>query len=122
MAWTRGSLRLASLGTLPCILSSVTLPYKARIDRLLTPRERSVFKKLSTPQKIQDFLDTLPINFEMSGDTYKSPRAVLASGTAHCFEGAVFAPQRHSLRIRGRLISRAIRPKHGSPQGETLTR
>lgn len=67
------------------------LPYKRRIDRLLTSPERAVFKKLSTPQKIQDFLDTLPINFEMSGDTYYSPRKMLLRGTAHCFEGAVFA-------------------------------
>ena len=69
----------------------MSLPYKARIIRLLTPSECSVFKKLSSPQKIQDFLDSLPINFEMSGETYMSPRRVLAARTAHCFEGAVFA-------------------------------
>ena len=69
----------------------MSLPYKARIDKLLTLSERSVFKKISSPQKIQDFLDSLPINFEMSGETYMSPRRVLQERQAHCFEGALFA-------------------------------
>ena len=69
----------------------MSLPYKTRIDKLLTPSERSVFKKLSSPQKIQDFLDSLPINFEMTGETYMSPRRVLQKRQAHCFEGALFA-------------------------------
>src|SRR3989338_7215820 len=69
----------------------MALPYKARIDRLLIPSERSLFKKLSSPQKIQDFLDSLPINFEMSGETYMSPRRVLSEHAAHCFEGALLA-------------------------------
>ena len=74
-----------------CILPQMLLHYKARIDRLLTPPERKLFKRLSSPQRIQDYLDALPINFEMSGETYMSPRRVLKAGKAHCFEGAVFA-------------------------------
>ena len=58
---------------------------------LLTLSERSVFRRLSTPHKIQSYLDALPINFEPHGDTYMSPRRVLAAHTAHCLEGAVFA-------------------------------
>lgn len=50
-----------------------------------------MLQKLSSPQKIQDFLDTLPINFELSGETYMSPRRVLREKIAHCFEGALFA-------------------------------
>ena len=69
----------------------MALPYKVRIDRLLTPHERSVFKKLASPQRIQDFLDSLPINFELHGETYMSPRRVLTAGEAHCFEGALLA-------------------------------
>src|SRR3989338_238706 len=65
--------------------------YSERIRRVLNSREQAVFKKLTTPQKIQDYLDTLPVNFEMTGETYQSPRRVLETGTAHCFEGAVFA-------------------------------
>src|SRR3989344_2899671 len=69
----------------------MTLPYAKRISVLLAPHERAVFKKLSSPQRIQNFLDSLPINFEMQGETYMSPRRVLAARQAHCFEGALFA-------------------------------
>jgi len=57
----------------------------------LTPRERTLFAKLTTPAKIQDFLDLLPRNFEKRGDTLHSPRMVLKHKKAHCFEGALFA-------------------------------
>ena len=65
--------------------------YVTRLKQLLTPPESDLFQKLSTPQKIQDYLDTLPINFESSGETYMSPRRVLRAKTAHCFEGALMA-------------------------------
>jgi len=48
-----------------------------------------VFEKLTTPAKVQDFLNTLPINFETEGSTCKSPLAVLHTGNAHCLEGAM---------------------------------
>jgi len=57
----------------------------------LTARETAVFKKLSTPQNIQDFLTALPVNFEKKGDTHYSPRRVLREKKAHCIEGAMFA-------------------------------
>jgi len=56
-----------------------------------TPREIQIFEKLKTPQKIQDFLDKLPMNFERDGDTLKSPRRVLRERNAHCLESAFFA-------------------------------
>ncbi len=56
-----------------------------------TPREVAVFRKLSTPFKIQQFLNYLPTNFEIRGETLYSPRLVLAHRTAHCMEGALFA-------------------------------
>jgi hypothetical protein len=65
--------------------------YQDRIRAILSPAERRIFAKLTTGRKIQDYLDTVPINFEMSGETYMSPRRVLASKTAHCFEGALLA-------------------------------
>lgn len=65
--------------------------YAGRIKQILTSAENAVFKKLMTPQRIQDYLDTLPVNFEMTGETYQSPRRILQTKTAHCFEGAVFA-------------------------------
>lgn len=57
----------------------------------LSSREREVLRKLSTPEKIQDFLDRLPINHEKNGDTYFSPRRVLREKKAHCIEGAMLA-------------------------------
>ncbi len=57
----------------------------------LTKQEEALFNKLSTPQKIQDFLDDLPINFEKNGETHYSPRTVLREQKAHCIEGAAFA-------------------------------
>lgn len=67
------------------------MKYTAQVKKVLTAAERQVFRKLNTPQKIQNHLDTLPINFEMRGETYMSPRRVLRAQTAHCFEGALFA-------------------------------
>ncbi len=46
-------------------------------------------RKLDTPAKVQDFLNTLKFNFEKDGDTLKSPMLVLRSGSAHCIEGAI---------------------------------
>jgi hypothetical protein len=57
----------------------------------LTAAEERLFKKLRTPQKIQDFLDTIPINYEKKGDTHLSPRMVIQQNKAHCIEGAAFA-------------------------------
>lgn len=57
----------------------------------LSAREERILKRLSTPQKIQDFLDQLPINFEKKGDTEMSPRRVLREKKAHCIEGALLA-------------------------------
>lgn len=48
-------------------------------------------KKLSTPGKIQDFLDKLPINCLKNGATCYSPRWVLREKKAHCIEGALLA-------------------------------
>jgi hypothetical protein len=57
----------------------------------LTGAERAVFDRLSTPAKIQDYLNALPINFEPNGDTCRSPHEVLQTQRAHCLEGALFA-------------------------------
>jgi hypothetical protein len=53
--------------------------------------EKKLFRKLNSPKKIQDFLETLSINFEKKGETCWSPRMVLKHRSAHCMEGAMFA-------------------------------
>src|SRR5689334_8121276 len=55
------------------------------------PAERAVFRRLTTPEKIQRFLDDLAYNKEHDGETCRSPRRVLRDRTAHCMEGALFA-------------------------------
>lgn len=62
-----------------------------RVASGLTEEEYEMLEQLSTPIKIQDFLNALPMNFEKEGDTHRSPRAVLAAGKAHCIEGAMLA-------------------------------
>lgn len=57
----------------------------------LTSKEIAVLKKMNSPQKIQDFLGTLPFNFEKSGESLMSPRRSLISQKCHCLEGALLA-------------------------------
>lgn len=57
----------------------------------LSAVERRVLQRLSTPAKVQDFLNTLPFNFEANGDTCLSPRRILREKRAHCMEGALLA-------------------------------
>ena len=66
--------------------------YKNDLRALLSPAEQAVFKKLSTPNRIQDYLEALPQNFsKKSGETCRSPRRLLKDKRAYCLEGAVFA-------------------------------
>jgi hypothetical protein len=60
-------------------------------DLGLTRSESSVLGRLSTPAKIQGFLDALPANFEIGGQTCLSVREVLRRRRAHCLEGAMLA-------------------------------
>jgi len=65
----------------------------------LTRQEIRLLKSLSTPWKIQKFLDSIPYNTEPDGDTCRSPRRVMRDRTAHCFEAALFAAA--ALRVNG---------------------
>jgi hypothetical protein len=53
-----------------------------------TRSEMRVLSSLTSPVKIQGFLDTLEYSAE---SRYRSPRSVLRDRTAHCYDGAVFA-------------------------------
>ena len=55
-----------------------------------TAAERAQFRRLSSPEKIQRFLDDLPYNKEPDGATCRSPRRVLREQTGHCMEAALF--------------------------------
>ena len=54
-----------------------------------TKKEKALIKKLDTPAKVQDFLNSIPFNFEQWGETLKSPIFTLRNNNAHCFEGAL---------------------------------
>ena len=53
--------------------------------------EFRVLGKLTTPRKVQDFLNEIPINKEKGGDTCTSPLVTLRRNRAHCMEGALVA-------------------------------
>lgn len=57
----------------------------------LVSEELRVLRRLNTPRKVQDYLDSLPLNFEPEGDTCFSPRQVMREKRAHCIEGAMLA-------------------------------
>jgi hypothetical protein len=57
----------------------------------LTTREFGVLARLSTPDAIQAFVNAIPINHELTGETVYSVRGVLRHRVAHCIEGALLA-------------------------------
>ena len=77
------------------------MSYRERVRKILTKEEHRVLSPLSSPSRVQDYLDGLPINFEYAHETLMSPRLVMQKKTAHCFEGALFAAL--ALAYHGRL-------------------
>src|SRR3954469_348330 len=70
---------------------SAAIPYRRKLRALLTPGERRTFERLRTPQKIQSFLEALPVNFSLERWETMSPRRLLKARVAHCAEGALLA-------------------------------
>lgn len=56
-----------------------------------TPAERRLIARLRTPAQVQAWLNKLPYNAEISGETIRSFRQVMRHRTAHCLEAALFA-------------------------------
>jgi hypothetical protein len=67
----------------------------------LTRAERQVVARLRTPLAVQQWLNALPYNTEKAGETLRSFRGVIRTGTAHCLEAA--------------LSAAAIMEQHGYP-------
>jgi len=57
----------------------------------LTPAESRLVARLQTPLDVQAWLNGLPYNDEASGETLRSFRGVVRTGTAHCLEAALSA-------------------------------
>jgi hypothetical protein len=64
-----------------------------------TASERAIFRRLSTPVKIQRYLDELAYDLEPDGPRCRSPRTVMRDRTAHCMSGALFGAA--ALRMTG---------------------
>ena len=57
----------------------------------LTPEEAALFRPLTSPGKVQEFVSSIPVNFEPGGDTCHSVRTALRRNECHCIEGAFIA-------------------------------
>jgi hypothetical protein len=57
----------------------------------LTTAERRLVRRLRTPHAVQQWLNALPYNSETGGETLRSFRGVVKTGTAHCLEAALGA-------------------------------
>jgi len=57
----------------------------------LGAREHRTLARLRTPEAIQAFVNALPANHELGGETILSVREVLRQRRAHCIEGAFVA-------------------------------
>ena len=57
----------------------------------LNRSEIAIFRRLSTPERIQSYVTKLRCNFEKGGDTCYSVRTTLRTGEAHCIEAAFVA-------------------------------
>lgn len=53
--------------------------------------EFAILRRLSSPEKIQDFVTAIPSNHEIGGETYLSVREVLRQRRCHCIEAAQLA-------------------------------
>jgi hypothetical protein len=66
----------------------------------LSAAELGALHELSTPDRVQAYLDGLTYNLETHGDTIRSPRRVMRDRTAQCAEGAFLAAA--AFRVNGR--------------------
>jgi len=67
--------------------------FQHQLRTLLSPAEARLLKKLSSPQRIQDYLDHFPVNFgNVAGEPIiQSPHNAIVAKKFHCMEGAVLA-------------------------------
>jgi hypothetical protein len=73
-------------------MTSGTRRRTARCDDTgLTRAEFAILRRLDSPQKIQRFINAIPANHEIGGETILSVRQVLLQRRAHCIEGAFVA-------------------------------
>ena len=64
---------------------------KEVIKKILNSDERILFARLSTPAKIQDFMNTLVMRNDNNEPIVRSPRITIQNKEASCIEGALLA-------------------------------
>ncbi len=62
-----------------------------REDLGLSSADYARLARLTTPARIQAFVNAIPANHELGGETVHSVRSVLRRREAHCIEGALLA-------------------------------
>jgi hypothetical protein len=69
------------------------MTFNTRLARHIGLRtdEIGIFRQLTTPAEIQDFVSAMPSNAEADGDTCFSVRTALVRNCCHCIEGAFIA-------------------------------
>jgi len=87
-----GDVLLGALFTILSRMSSrIGKRFGRRDDLGLDKLEYATLGRLHTPQQIQTFVNAIPINHEIGGETVFSVRQVLAHRRAHCIEAALLA-------------------------------
>lgn len=76
-----------SLNTLWAARPAGAIPAK----KDFTKREWEIVQDLRTPERVQQYLRSIPYNRELDGETCYSFRRVLRENRAHCLEGALAA-------------------------------
>jgi len=93
------------------------------MDRLgLTAREHATLARLTTPERIQAFINAIPANHEPDGDTVHSVRNVLHHRMAHCIEGALVAACALAIHGEPALVMHLDCAPHDNPHVLALFR
>ena len=72
-------------------MSARSRSHATREELRLTKSEFARLDRLDTPQRIQAFVNAIPSNHEVDGETILSVREALRQRRAHCIEGAFVA-------------------------------
>jgi hypothetical protein len=88
----------------------------------LTAREYATLARLTTPERIQAFLNAIPANHEPGGETVHSVRNVMRHRVAHCIEGALVAACALAIQGQPALVMHLDCAPHDNPHVLALFR
>lgn len=64
---------------------------KDTLKKILTRNELKIFNTYTTPSKIQDYINSIPMRHDTNEPIVRSPRVVIEKNEASCIEGAMLA-------------------------------